>query len=125
MRNFTEIPENGEVLTCPDCDKDYLYLKGKRGNGSSRQRCASCYVMNRRKAHKERAVEYLGGKCQECGYDRVKAVLCFHHRDGAEKDYGLANMFSTSSWSRIQAELDKCDLLCANCHLEKHWQDED
>ena len=109
------------ILACQTCDKEMTYP----GGGNSKTKCASCYVIARRKRHKEQAIEYLGGACQRCGYDRCKAALCFHHRDSTEKDWALNALLTSGSWERIRKELDKCDLLCANCHLEEHWLEEE
>ena len=53
--------------------------------------------------------------CSKCGYNDHPAALDFNHRDPATKFKGPAEM-STYKGSRIQAEIDKCDVLCANCH---------
>jgi len=71
-------------------------------------------------ANKVKAVLYKGGKCQKCDYDRCYASLDFHHRDPTQKD-GVWNKFKGRSWAKIKKELDKCDLLCANCHREEHF----
>jgi hypothetical protein len=68
---------------------------------------------------KKKAVEYKGGKCQECGYKKCIAALEFHHRDPNEKDFEISN--GARNWDKIKAELDKCDLLCSNCHKEVHY----
>jgi hypothetical protein len=72
-----------------------------------------------RRRKKAKAVEYKGGKCQICGYDKCYAALQFHHLDPDKKDFSIGN---ARSWgfSRIQDELDKCLLVCANCHAEIH-----
>ena len=75
-------------------------------------------VKNFRKKLKEKAVEYKGGKCIKCGYNNYIGALEFHHRDPKEKDFSIGQY--TYSWERVKAELDKCDLLCANCHREVH-----
>ena len=69
----------------------------------------------RRTELKERAVAYLGGKCKLCPYDRCLAALEFHHP--GQKDFEIS---SKSSWEAIVPELDKCVLLCSNCHREVH-----
>ena len=74
----------------------------------------------RRRRLKVMVVEYLGGKCIRCGYNKCVAALEAHHRDPATKSFALALSGLTKSWARIKAEADKCDLLCANCHREKH-----
>jgi hypothetical protein len=74
-------------------------------------------VMEWRRRTKRRAVDYLGGRCMRCGYSKCIRALQFHHRDPKTKSFGLS-ISSTRSWERIRTELDKCDLLCANCHAE-------
>lgn len=66
------------------------------------------------------AVEYKGGKCVFCGYCRDIAALDFHHLDETQKDFGLSQKGLTRSWQKIQEELGKCILVCANCHREIH-----
>ena len=46
--------------------------------------------------------------------------MTFHHLDPAQKDFGLSVRGLTRSWEKMRAELDKCVLLCANCHSEVH-----
>ena len=74
-----------------------------------------------RKAMKRYGVEYLGGKCQRCGYDKCIAALSFHHKDPQLKEYNFGD--STMSIETYKKELDKCILLCANCHMEEHWNE--
>ncbi len=71
-----------------------------------------------RKRTKKKCVEYLGGKCQNCGYNECLAALDFHHRDPEAKEFSIAQYMC--SWDKIKIELDKCDLLCSNCHRKKH-----
>ena len=54
-----------------------------------------------------------------CGYAKSKRALVFHHRDPKDKKFGIGAGHSRS-WNEIQRELDKCLLLCANCHAEHH-----
>jgi hypothetical protein len=77
--------------------------------------------MNWRNRTKKKLIEYKGGKCQSCGYDKdCPSAYDFHHRDPTKKDFTI----SKKSWSieRLKNEIDKCDLLCRNCHAEVHWQ---
>ncbi len=66
------------------------------------------------------AIKYKGGKCTICGYDKYVGSLSLHHRNPKEKDFGLSVRGLTRSWTKIQTELDKCTLLCLNCHMEIH-----
>lgn len=77
-------------------------------------------VAKRRKKIKSLAIEYKGGKCRVCGYAKCNAALDFHHKLGAEKSFGLGLNGMTRSWERTKAEVDKCVLVCANCHREIH-----
>lgn len=89
-------------------------------------RCRQCRydaVVRRRRRVKEILVEGAGGACQRCGYDRCIAALQFHHRDPAEKAFGLALFGTARSLEKARAEAAKCDLLCANCHAEVEWGD--
>lgn len=67
---------------------------------------------------KQKLVEYKGGECCRCGYKKETKALTFHHLDPKEKDFNI----SGKSWSfeRLKKEVDKCVLLCANCHIEIH-----
>jgi predicted HNH restriction endonuclease len=55
-----------------------------------------------------------------CGYGHCPEALDFHHRDPKQKSFGLSVRGLTRSWEKIQKELDKCILVCANCHREIH-----
>ena len=70
------------------------------------------------KKRKQQAIEYMGGKCVICGYNKTLRSLCFHHRNPEEKDFGISG--GNMSWERMKCELDKCILVCANCHGEIH-----
>ena len=85
---------------------------------------ARSYLDRRREAKRRRdflrarAADYLGGKCRICGYDKCLSALEFHHIDPLEKDFAISDKLT--SWEAIRAELDKCVLVCANCHREIH-----
>ena len=75
-------------------------------------------VAKRRKKIKALAIEYKGGKCQVCGYNRYQGALELHHVNKDEKSFGIGDKGYTRSWEKVKSELDKCVLLCANCHRE-------
>lgn len=68
---------------------------------------------------KKEAVDYMGGKCTECGYNKHYAAMHFHHLDPFTKEFNWAKL-RLKSWDKIYKELEKCVLLCANCHAIKH-----
>lgn len=86
-------------------------------------KCASLAVQKRRDKLKILAVDYKGGQCSLCGYNKCIKALEFHHLDPNEKDFGFSVKGVTRSFEKIKPELDKCILLCANCHREVHAQD--
>jgi len=77
-------------------------------------------VSKRRRKLKALAVELKGGKCQICSYDKYIGALDFHHIDEKNKGFNLSTRGLTRSWERIKQEVDKCVLVCANCHREIH-----
>ena len=77
-------------------------------------------VKRRRKKVRQMAVDYKGGQCQSCGYNKCAEALEFHHIERDKKSFGISAKGYTRSWQAIQVELDKCLMLCANCHRELH-----
>lgn len=106
----------------------FLYFKDgftKDGEQQFRWRCRKCSseaVDRRRKKVKLLSIKYKGGKCQRCGYKdlRYPEVFEFHHKDPNKKDFGIAKSGITRSFEKVEKELDKCDLYCANCHRIIH-----
>ena len=64
------------------------------------------------------AIEYKGGKCVGCGYNKSIWALDFHHLDPSKKDFSMGGGYKP--FERIKEELDKCILVCKNCHAEIH-----
>ena len=95
-----------------------VQLTGRQSAFCSPQCKNKYYVDKRRKALKQKAVAYKGGRCALCGYDKSLEALSFHHIGG--KDFGISSRGHTRSWERVQQELDTCVLVCSNCHAEIH-----
>ncbi len=72
----------------------------------------------RQKAIKYKCIQHLGGKCCQCGTDNIH-VLSFHHKNPDKKEFKLSGKFS-SKLSNIIKEIEKCELICHNCHRELH-----
>jgi 5-methylcytosine-specific restriction endonuclease McrA len=77
-------------------------------------------VQKRCKNIRWKAIAYKGGRCQICSYDRCAEALEFHHLSSSRKDFGISSKGYTRSWNKVLEELEKCILLCANCHRELH-----
>ena len=78
------------------------------------------YFAQVRDRRKIKAVEYKGGACQHCGYNRCIEALEFHHLDETTKSFPIGSRMASYTWDRLREELDKCIMLCANCHRELH-----
>lgn len=72
----------------------------------------------RRQLLRKRAVDFLGGKCQICSYDKCLDAFDFHHEDPLTKDFVLSSRMT--SWRAIEGELKKVILVCCRCHREIH-----
>ena len=94
-------------------------------NLKNHTKCNTCVTRLRRLRIKIKAVAYKGGKCEICGYDKHLAALDFHHLDPTEKDFTVTTSKHSYSWVTIQKELDKCTLLCSNCHRIEHSKYDD
>lgn len=57
--------------------------------------------------------------CQICGYNKCMRALEFHHKDPTQKDFGISRQLNRNI-DDLKAEVDKCILLCSNCHAEEH-----
>ena len=67
-------------------------------------------------------IKSKGGECQQCGYNKNHAALCFHHLDPNEKGMPLTmRQISNNKLEKLLEEVDKCVLLCHNCHMEIHY----
>lgn len=111
-------------ITCKKHGKQ-KHVAEKRNASYTYYRCVKCRseaVQRRRRKLKVKAVAYKGGECELCGYNKCDAVLEFHHRDPSQKDFGISNGGCTWGWEKIKTELDKCVMLCANCHRELHCE---
>ena len=111
-----KLNETSKIYLCSLCNRNFQY---KRGAGSTKVFCASCQVTRSRQKRKLLAVEYKGGSCSVCGYNKSMRALEFHHLDPSKKDFGFSDG-TQKSWDLQKLELDKCILLCCRCHAEVH-----
>ena len=82
--------------------------------------CLKAYTLEKGHRNKQRALDYLGGKCTRCPEDHP-AALAIHHKQPELKSKTFKSM-RTWSWRRIERELQTCEILCHNCHAKEHWQ---
>lgn len=114
-----------DTKICSKCGKKLpLTEYYSRGNGKLRAECKKChsnYVKNKYQERKKLVNEIkLDVGCAKCGEKRPY-MLDFHHKDPSIKDTTISRM--TSNYNKIediQKEIDKCIVLCSNCHREFH-----
>jgi hypothetical protein len=135
-------------MECRKCKKPFknrVFLDGQWKNICNRKYCLECspwkshntkadidapkkikklrnaeQVSEWRRKSKLKLIDYKGGKCQRCGYNKAyPSVYQFHHRDPKEKDFGIGSG-CVQSFEKMKTEADKCDMLCRNCHAEVH-----
>lgn len=114
-----------ETKTCPSCglnlSPDCFYMRSDREYTHSYCKiCVNEQTKKRQRDLKLKAVEYKGGICQDCLSTFPAACYDFHHEDPKQKDFSISKIKSLK-WSEvIEKELNKCSLLCANCHRLRH-----
>ena len=104
-------------VDCGETDPNEFY-------GAKKATCKKCH--NKRLTKKRtdmlaKARKMLGDKCSVCGYKKCPAALEFHHVDRSEKEFVIAG--ARYGWSKMEKEIEKCVLLCANCHRELHYKE--
>lgn len=113
--------KDGLCGACKECNKAYHKIHYKK----NKQDYLDKSKRRRKKLSKDWALFKSTLKCKQCGYDKHPVALDFHHKDPSKKDEGLARLITTGSMKRIQEELEKCDVLCANCHRILHYIEEE
>lgn len=113
------------MKNCPRCktEKPLTEFYNRRGKKGGSVYCKSCTIkqtVERQRKFKEECVKYKGSKCEKCGYNKYVGALEFHHKDSNQKDFTIAHSRLTSFSDKVKQELDKCEILCSNCHREIH-----
>ncbi len=138
LSQFDRCPTGGYLSTCTECRR----TRGSErraafvANGlckqcgcrpiacEQRKKCEVCIKRlskpGYRAESKRTYVDYLGGACVDCGLRSEHACIYdFHHRDPQQKEFQIS-FAKGHSWDLVRRELDKCDLLCSNCHRIRH-----
>lgn len=115
------------ICKCQYCEKEFSYY---RTSSTIRKSCYDCVPEGKgndaaliRRLIKKKAVQYKGNKCYCCNKKYPYVVYDFHHLDPSQKDFNLGNKTSTVKWDIVKKEIDKCILVCANCHRQIHNKD--
>lgn len=115
----------GENRCCSKCNtpkpiSDFYERRNKKGGSAYCKECTKQQSLKRHREFKEVVVKYKGGSCENCGYNKFISALEFHHIDPSEKDFSISNVKTYKLTDKIKNELDKCILVCSNCHREIH-----
>jgi protein-arginine kinase activator protein McsA len=106
---------DGLTHVCKECQSEYAKSYRKRNRQKIKEKRRKFLIEQRTKA-----IKYKGGKCARCGYNDLTylRVFQFHHLDPNEKEVVFS--FASNTFETYKEELDKCILLCANCHMAVH-----
>ena len=76
---------------------------------------------NRRKLKQAEILERYGYSCESCGITEMRlGFFEFHHTDPKTKEREIGSMLNSASIEKINKELEKCVMLCPNCHKKEH-----
>jgi transcription elongation factor Elf1 len=121
---------------CSDCNKiksvNDFYSNGYQPNGKKKykSKCKECdqtYRYNSFNTKLEIILQELNReyKCERCGYNKNSAAIHFHHLDPNDKDLEVSSISRTLSIDSMRdllaKEIEKCAILCSNCHMEEHY----
>lgn len=103
---------------CKLCNKDKL----KQHYHNNKE-----YYYSKSKNHSKKIQDWFNEfrktlSCIKCNESRWW-VLDFHHRNPQDKDGNISSMIMKNSKEKILQEIDKCDILCSNCHRDIHYQE--
>jgi len=102
-----------DTKICPICSKKSPYTKNNV--------CSTCRSWYTRWQNKLRGIELLGGKCLGCD-ENDPEVLSFHHKNPETKEFQIS-WNQQKAWEKLKIEIEKCELLCMNCHIKHHKKD--
>lgn len=110
---------DGRSPDCKECKRIYNKEYYKKNYNDERIR-----LQKRKDSQWEKIEKFLHEvktKCSRCGENRF-AALDFHHKDPSTKEIAIAEAFNRS-WSleRVKEEVNKCEVICSNCHRVEHW----
>lgn len=112
-------------MTCIQCDKKLNGKQKKFCSITCKNRYSNSWNQSaerqkdRGTKRKQTLVDLKGGKCIICSYNKCLRSLSFHHRNPSDKKFSLdIRRLTNTKWKKILEEVEKCDLLCLNCHME-------
>lgn len=104
-------------------NKEVIRIKKKEYHYNNRDK-----ILKRKREYSKKIMDKFlslkeGKSCEICGYNEYPEILQFHHRDRKEKDFSISTLRRTRNLEILQKEIDKCMLICPNCHSWIHYQE--
>lgn len=115
--SFKNKRKNIRHNACKDCWKEIRKISYEKDKSVTRKR-------NRRNKNKNQKWynEYKSNlRCNRCPETHI-SCLEFHHNDPTEKEFNVSTLIGTYSIEKIREEIEKCEVLCANCHRKHHYE---
>ena len=109
VEEYCELPEDKEWRDLTSHTRRLFKERAWRRSRGSSETGKRRYILKQKE----------DGECSECGEDRT-VTLVFHHEDPDEKEFSLAKP-AGHSLEQVKEEINKCVLLCANCHMVEHY----
>ena len=120
---------NKTYKTCTQCLQslprtlEHFHRNGGHYFSSKCKSCHNLYNKTRKSYAKNWLKEYKQTlSCIQCGFDDSRALV-FHHREPNTKSFTIGDNIGRRSQKNMINEINKCDVLCANCHSIHHYEE--
>ncbi len=108
--------KSGKLTICKSCKRIRDNQRNSKPDIIKRHRDQAASYRN---ANRQIMYDYMKSKCcVECGEKDI-CCLQFDHRNPEDKCYNISSIISRQKWDTILKEIDKCDIVCANCHTRR------
>lgn len=114
--NFKYRSEGIRHSYCRECGKTFTRSHYRRNKHLYLAKNARAYAR-----HRELIRQVKSRPCADCGVQYPFYVMDFDHREGELKEFEL-NSVARTPVKAILREIEKCDVVCANCHRERTYQ---
>ena len=120
--NVGSSPTSGAMRKCRSCSVTISDSRKESAKFCGLPCKNKYYVRKYRRDSKVKLVALKGGKCFDCGVVFPPYVFHFDHRDPSTKSFGISSTGLTRKFSDLVCEVEKCDLVCANCHAVRTYE---
>lgn len=107
--------KDGYNSQCKQCKKEYWDKYYNLNKTEYLIKTNDKKIVKRENNRKNLRDIFINSSCKDCGNKDIR-VLEFDHLPEFEKSSNICDMVSNNSWSDIEKEIKKCEIVCANCH---------